>query len=125
MPTKVSKTSKPRPSNKAELNGKPVPSGDEILTLDEAAAFLRVSKDGLRTEAVDGKVPGRQVAGEWRFSRVALLNWLGQLEPTLLPKLSGKALVEYIRKTGVPWNATAEREAETFIAASKATSFGE
>jgi hypothetical protein len=73
----TTKTGKPRPS-KTKLNGKPLPPNCEILTLPEAAGFLRVSEEGLRADAINGKVPGRLVAGEWRFSRVALLNWLGQ-----------------------------------------------
>jgi hypothetical protein len=76
----TTKTSKPRPSKKSEANGTPLPSGSEILTLAEAAQFLRVSEDGLKADAVGGRVPGRLVAGEWRFSRAALLVWLGHFE---------------------------------------------
>ncbi len=122
----TTKTRKPRPSKKAESNGKPPVSGGEILTLAEAAVFLRVSEDGLKADAVGGKVPGRVVAGEWRFSRVALLVWLGHFEIKQLPiEFAGKGLVEHIRKTGVPWNAASEREAETFIAATKVTARGD
>jgi hypothetical protein len=81
----TTKTRKPRPSKKAESNGKPSLSGGEILTLAEAAAFLRVSEDGLKADAVGGKVPGRLVAGEWRFNRAALLCWLGHFEIKSFP----------------------------------------
>jgi hypothetical protein len=83
MPTKT--TRKSRPSKKAELNGPPPISGGDILTLAEAAVFLRVSVDGLKADAVKGKVPSRLVAGEWRFSRTGLLSWLGQFETTQYP----------------------------------------
>jgi hypothetical protein len=63
----TTKTSKPQSSKKTESNGKPPLSGGEILTLAEAAGFLRVSEDGLKADVVGGKVPGRLVAGEWRF----------------------------------------------------------
>jgi hypothetical protein len=95
------------------------------MTLSEAAGFLRVPVDGLKAEVANGKVPGRLVGGEWRFSRVALMCWLGHIETKLFPAgLVGMSLVEHIRKTGVPWNAVSESEAEAFIAAMKASSFG-
>jgi Helix-turn-helix domain len=49
----------------------------EVLTLEEAAALLRVEPESLSAEATAAKVPGRQLGQEWRFSRVALLEWLG------------------------------------------------
>jgi hypothetical protein len=81
----TTKTRRPRPSKKAESNGKPSLSEGEILTLAEAAQFLRVSEDGLKADAVGGKVPGRVVAGEWRFNRAALLCWLGHFEIKSFP----------------------------------------
>jgi hypothetical protein len=124
MPSKT--TRKPRPSKKAELNGLPPASGGDILTLGEAAGFLRVPEDGFKAEVANGKVPGRLVGGEWRFSRVALMCWLGHIETKLFPTgLAGMmSLVEHIRKTGVPWNAASESEAEAFIAVMNASSFG-
>jgi excisionase family DNA binding protein len=71
---------------KPTANGTPTPPGD-VLTLAEAAAFLRVPEAGLRQDAEAGRVPGRRVAGEWRFSRDGLHEWLGRLAPT---KLSDK-----------------------------------
>jgi hypothetical protein len=75
------KTSKPkRPKGK---NGKveTVQMGNstvviEILDLQEAADFLRVSKKALEEDAKKGVVPGKFVAGEWRFLKQALYNWL-------------------------------------------------
>jgi len=55
----------------------------EILTLNEAAAWLQVSPRALREATARGEVPGRQVCGKWRFSRPALHAWLsGQPRPT-------------------------------------------
>ena len=48
-----------------------------VLTLSEAAELLRVSEEGLKADAVADRVPGRLVAGEWRFQRDSLLAWLG------------------------------------------------
>jgi len=52
----------------------------EVITLAEAAAFLRVPEDGLKADAVVGRVPGRLVAGEWRFVKATLLAWLSEAE---------------------------------------------
>jgi excisionase family DNA binding protein len=54
----------------------PPPAG-EVLTLEEAAALLRVDVEALRDWAEAGDVPGRRLGGQWRFSRGALLDWLG------------------------------------------------
>jgi hypothetical protein len=75
MPTKTTKTPK------TAANGPPSPPG-EVLTLAEAAALLRVPEEGLKTDAAAGRVPGRLVAGEWRFVRATLLAWLSQPEPS-------------------------------------------
>ncbi len=53
---------------------------DEILTLEEAAALLRVPLEALRARALAGELPGRAFEGEWRFSRLALLGWLAECE---------------------------------------------
>lgn len=76
----TTKIRKPRPSKKTESNGESLSPGSEVLTLAEAAQFLRVAEEGLKTDVADGKVPGRLVAGEWRFNRAGLLCWLGHFE---------------------------------------------
>jgi hypothetical protein len=53
------------------------PPPPEIMTLGEAAALLRIDEAQLREAAESGETPGRQIAGEWRFARDVLLNWLG------------------------------------------------
>ena len=52
----------------------PVP---DVMTLPEAASLLRVEEAQLRQAAERGDVPGRLIAGEWRFAHAALLDWLG------------------------------------------------
>jgi excisionase family DNA binding protein len=49
---------------------------DEVLTLEEAAALLKLSADAVRSRAEDGDLPGRRFEKEWRFSRIAVLDWL-------------------------------------------------
>jgi len=51
-------------------------SAGAVMTLDEAAAFLRVPATELERMATRGDAPGRLVVGEWRFNRDALLAWI-------------------------------------------------
>ena len=50
---------------------------DAVLNLAEAAELLRVPENDLQLLAESGELPGRQISSEWRFSRQALLHWLG------------------------------------------------
>ncbi|HET6203085.1 MAG TPA: helix-turn-helix domain-containing protein [Planctomycetota bacterium] len=53
------------------------PNEKEILNLDEAAAFLGVSlRTFLKTLRLEN-LPGRKVGREWKFSRSALVAWIG------------------------------------------------
>jgi excisionase family DNA binding protein len=49
----------------------------EVLGTAEAADLLQVEPGVVESMAGAGELPGRQLAGEWRFSRTALLRWLG------------------------------------------------
>jgi excisionase family DNA binding protein len=49
---------------------------DEVLTSAEAAAFLKVGNRTVLEEAKRGRLPGRRVGKEWRFSRKVLEQWL-------------------------------------------------
>jgi excisionase family DNA binding protein len=48
----------------------------EILTPQEAAEFLRVPLLTVQRQAKAGRLPGRRVGKEWRFSRTMLLEWV-------------------------------------------------
>lgn len=48
----------------------------EILTLEEAAAYLRVSEEALRTMVGDDAIPAQKIGGEWRFLKRAVNDWL-------------------------------------------------
>lgn len=50
---------------------------EEVLTLQEAAALLRLPVETVHASARDGVLPGRAFGDEWRFARSALLAWLG------------------------------------------------
>ena len=49
----------------------------DVLTLAEAAEWLRVDEATVREAAERGELPGRKLGDEWRFSRAAVLGWLG------------------------------------------------
>jgi helix-turn-helix protein len=66
-------------------NGPAQTADATVLTLSEAAVFLRVSEEGLKKDADAGLLPGRLVGGEWRFVKHALVEWLS----TALPARSG------------------------------------
>jgi excisionase family DNA binding protein len=53
----------------------------DVLTLSEAAAYLRVAESDLKRLAERRVLPGRQIAGEWRFLRAGLQDWLRAPEP--------------------------------------------
>ncbi len=54
---------------------------DDVLSVEEAAVFLKVPPATVRREARAGRLPGRHVGKEWRFARSALIDWLrGELE---------------------------------------------
>jgi excisionase family DNA binding protein len=54
----------------------PQTSPSEVMTLAEAAAFLRLDEPRLSGAAHAGELPAVRIGGEWRFSRRALLDWL-------------------------------------------------
>jgi excisionase family DNA binding protein len=61
---------------------KPKGTGEDVLDLAEAAAYLKVPVADLAELADAGGVPCRRIGAGWRFSRAALLAWLGEWPPT-------------------------------------------
>ena len=54
---------------------------DEVLTIDELAAYLKIAKSTLYKLAQEGKIPGQKIGKHWRFRRVAIDGWLDD-QPT-------------------------------------------
>ena len=56
----------------------PLEPGDrpEVVDLAGAAELLRAPEHAIADLAESGELPGRQIGGEWRFARDALLAWL-------------------------------------------------
>lgn len=61
----------------------------DVLNADEAAELLGVSAWTIRDQARIGRLPGRKVGKEWRFSRQALLDWLRGGEPAAVLREEG------------------------------------
>ena len=72
---------KEKPEAKKKLTSKVKPNlaeanGAEVLTLAEAARFLRVSEGEILRLVGPQSIPGRQIGSEWRFLKSALRAWL-------------------------------------------------
>jgi excisionase family DNA binding protein len=66
---------------RVEVTQTPTAIVEEVLTLEEAAALLKLPADIVRTRAEEGDLPGRRFGTEWRFARVAVLAWLADGDP--------------------------------------------
>ena len=47
-----------------------------VLTLEETAAYLRLSPEVVAQEAIAGNIPGQQINHTWRFLKTAIDDWL-------------------------------------------------
>lgn len=74
----------------AAANGVPEPA--DVMTLAEAAAYLRVSEENIVRMVHDQDLPGRFVADGWRFLGSALREWLAKP----MPKQSNEAMLSII-----------------------------
>lgn len=96
---------------------------DEVLTLEEAAALLKVSETLVYQLARSGSLPGRKVGREWRFLRSALLEWLrapakedGVKEGVVqLDKFGGEYKVENGREHVAMWLPLSLEEKERLL----------
>ncbi|MFU7369525.1 methylation-associated defense system helix-turn-helix domain-containing protein MAD1 [Pseudomonas aeruginosa] len=49
---------------------------DEILTLEEVAAYLKAGRRTVYRLAAEGKIPAFKLGGTWRFRRTELDQWI-------------------------------------------------
>ncbi|MEZ9779217.1 helix-turn-helix domain-containing protein [Vibrio cyclitrophicus] len=49
---------------------------DQILTLKEVAAYLKLAEKTAYRLVSEGKLPGFKVGGSWRFKREDLEAWI-------------------------------------------------
>jgi excisionase family DNA binding protein len=57
---------------------KPALTESDILTLEEAATYLKLPKNILEKQLTLGTIPGRNIGGHWRILKSALQDWLAQ-----------------------------------------------
>ncbi len=60
------------------MQAKPVSS---VLTVDELAEYLKISKSTLYKLAQEGSIPGQKVGKHWRFHKDTVDDWLRQRGP--------------------------------------------
>lgn len=53
-------------------------SEDEILTIKQVAAYLKVTERTIYRLAAAKKIPAFKVGGTWRLSRADIDNWIKQ-----------------------------------------------
>ncbi|HEY9135109.1 MAG TPA: helix-turn-helix domain-containing protein [Pseudomonadales bacterium] len=49
---------------------------DQILTLKEVAAYLKLAEKTAYKLAAEGKLPGFKVGGSWRFKESDIERWI-------------------------------------------------
>ncbi|WP_407642413.1 helix-turn-helix domain-containing protein [Caballeronia arvi] len=76
------------------------PLNDEILTIPEVAALLRVAEKTVYTLAQRGEIPAFKVGGQWRFSRSAIQAWIDSHNRT--PQGSDKPDASSTSSEGAP-----------------------
>ena len=50
----------------------------EVMSIDELAEYLKISKSTLYKLAQDDKLPGTKIGKRWRFHKSAIDDWLRQ-----------------------------------------------
>jgi excisionase family DNA binding protein len=53
----------------------------EVMSAEQAGQFLQVEEAVVIELAESGKLPGRKLGPDWRFSRAALVAWLAGPDP--------------------------------------------
>jgi excisionase family DNA binding protein len=48
----------------------------EILTIEEAAAYLQIGKRSLYKLVKEGNIPGKKILNKWRFEKESLKEWI-------------------------------------------------
>lgn len=51
---------------------------DEILTIKEVAAYLKIKEKTAYRLVADGKIPGFKVGGSWRFRQSEIETWIDE-----------------------------------------------
>ena len=60
-----------------------------VLTVKDAAEYLRVSEATILRLAVQGNIPGAKIGRQWRFSKETILNLIKH--PEIIEKAEARA----------------------------------
>ena len=52
------------------------PTPLDVMTAPQVAEYLQLPLSVILEETNWGRLPGKQIAGEWRYLRIALLEWM-------------------------------------------------
>ena len=53
-----------------------MPTTPDVLTIDQLARYLQITRSTLYKLVQAGRVPGKKVGRQWRFQRDAIDKWL-------------------------------------------------
>ena len=53
----------------------------DVLTIEELAIYLKISKSSLYKIVREGKIPAQKVGRHWRFLKKAIDRWLEENRP--------------------------------------------
>lgn len=51
---------------------------DDIMTIEEVAAYLRLKPQTIYTWAQEGKIPAAKLGNQWRFKKSIIDRWFDQ-----------------------------------------------
>jgi len=63
---------------------------DKIMTIEELAEYLKISRSTLYKLLQDGKLPGQKVGKRWRFHQDAIDEWVKSGTGTVASHKSGR-----------------------------------
>ena len=66
----------------------------EVFTLEEAAAYLKLSPETILRQAAQGQLPGRKIEDTWRFLKAAIDHWLSLQDSRMLLLQQAGALAD-------------------------------
>ncbi|MFQ5884517.1 MAG: helix-turn-helix domain-containing protein [Thermoplasmata archaeon] len=59
---------------------------DKLMTLEEVADYLRISKDTLYKMAQEGRIPASKIGVQWRFRKEDIDRWVDGNRPNVKSK---------------------------------------
>lgn len=62
----------------------------EIMTIEELATYLKISKSSMYKLCQEGKIPGNKVGRHWRFQKEVIDRWLSHSSRSDLGSVSMK-----------------------------------